>query len=399
MGGPLVGTMIDVMLVLLILLFAINGYRQGFVVGLLSFAGFFGGALLGLQLAPIAADQFSDATWRVIVALFVVFALALLGQALAGLLGAHIRLSIRHVAAQVLDDIGGSVISVCAVLVVTWMVAAPLASSSIPGVASAVRNSAIIRGVDEAMPQAVRGVYDSLRDTLDTNGFPDVFAGLQPTDVEPVPPPDPELANSEVVQQAEPSVVKVLGDAPDCSRRLEGSGFVYAPERVMTNAHVVAGTERIFIEVMGEERYPGEVVVYDPDRDLAVIYVPGLDAPTMLWAEEEAQTDQSAIVLGYPLDGPYQATPARIRDSRNVRGPDIYDEGTVVREVYSIRSEVRSGNSGGPLISLTGEVYGVIFAAAADDPETGYALTADEAAPVADAGRRATTPVSTGPCT
>jgi S1-C subfamily serine protease len=276
------------------------------------------------------------------------------------------------------------------------MVAAPLASAPVPWLASEVRRSAVIASVDNAMPEAVRRLYARLGAAVDQGDFPEVFGRLTPTRVRPVEPPDPRLANSAVVRTAERSVVKVLGEAPSCDRRLEGTGFVFAPQRVMTNAHVVAGTEDLIIEVNGE-RHDARVVVYDPLRDLAVLAVPSLSAPVLRFAAP-ARRGGGAIVVGYPLDGPYTAVSARIRDVREVRGPDIYNDRTVDREVYTIRATVRSGNSGGPLLAPNGTVYGVIFAAAVDDPQTGFALTARESAPVITAGRSRSTAVDTGPC-
>ncbi len=392
------GSLIDVVLVLLILMFGINGYRQGFVVGALSFAGFFGGALLGLQLAPLAARQFDTDAARVVMALTVIFVIAVIGQTLAALLGVRIRKLYQQRWAKVLDDIGGALVSVFAVLLVSWMVAVPLAHSGVPPLVKQVRESAIVNAVDGAMPQGVRGVYQSLRETIDTNQFPEVFGGLGPSRSRNVPPPDPELARSPVVRNAHASVVKVLGEAPSCGRRIEGTGFLYAPERIMTNAHVVAGTEELVIETT-RGRFDATVVAYHPDKDLAVLRVPGFSAPLLKWAPAPAEQDSGAIVVGYPLDGPYTATPARVRDMRDVRGPNIYESKTVVREVYSLRSRVVSGNSGGPLLDGQGAVLGVIFAAAADDPETGYALTVDESLSVADTGRSATGRVGTGDCT
>jgi S1-C subfamily serine protease len=172
---------------------------------------------------------------------------------------------------------------------------------------------------------------------------------------------------------------------------------VYAAERVMTNAHVVAGTRRIQVQT-SDGLLNGRVVVYDPRRDLAVIYVPGLSAPVMRFADEPARTGASAIVLGYPQDGPYNAQSARIRDVGNITGPDIYDVNDVTRQIYTIRALVRSGNSGGPLIAPTGRVLGVIFAAAADDRNVGFALTAAEAGSTAKAGTQRTAAVRTGDC-
>jgi S1-C subfamily serine protease len=135
-----------------------------------------------------------------------------------------------------------------------------------------------------------------------------------------------------------------------------------------------------------------------PAKDLAVVHVPGLKAPALAWAAEEARPDDSAVVVGYPLDGPFTAVAARVRDVRTVRGPDIYEQTTVIREVYTIRAVVRSGNSGGPLIDTEGHLLGVIFAAALDDDETGFALTQTEAVPVANAAKGRTDSVGTGAC-
>jgi S1-C subfamily serine protease len=391
-------SVIDVLLVLLMLVFAASGYRQGFVIGIMSFAGFIGGALIGLQLGPLLAGQFADEPIRVIVSLVTVFGIAVMGQALAGWLGAHLRHAITSETGQKVDDVGGAVVSIVAVALVAWLVALPLGSSSMPWLARSVRHSMLLGGIDKVMPPQAEALSEALRDTLDTRGFPDVFGGLAPTRVTEVPAPDPALAGSPVVAQARRSVVKVLGSAPSCSRRIEGSGFVYAPKHVMTNAHVVAGTRSIAVEVQGE-RHDGRVVLYDPNRDLAVIYVPGLGAPVMPFARSDGHSGDNAIVLGFPLDGPYNPQSARIRDVRRITGPDIYNSRNVTREIYTIKALVRSGNSGGPLMAPDGRVLGVIFAAAADDPKTGFAVTADEASGVGAAGRERTGSASTGRCT
>jgi S1-C subfamily serine protease len=388
---------VDGILILLMLVFAISGYRQGFVIGALSFGGFFSGVLIGLQIGPLIADRFTDPTARLVVSLVTIFAVAVLGQTLAGWLGTHLRRAIQSRPLQRADDAGGAAVSLVAVLLVAWLIAVPLGSTPFPGLNSAVRNSAILNGINSLMPEQAQALSSSLRSTLDTNGFPDVFGGLKPTEAKDVAAPDPALKGSQVVQRSKRSVIKVLGTAPSCSRRIEGSGFVYADERVKTNAHVVAGTRETSVEVNGR-RVDATVVVYDPDRDLAVLYVPGLTAPVMPFVQKQAPTGTSAIVLGYPQDGPYDAQSARVRDVGDITGPDIYDSGDVTREIYTIRSLVRSGNSGGPLVGTNGQVLGVIFAAAADDKNTGFALTAAEAAPVAKAGSTRTRAVRTGAC-
>ncbi|MGC4791362.1 MarP family serine protease [Micromonospora sp. DT178] len=389
---------VDLVLLLLMLVFAISGYRQGFVIGVLSFSGFFLGALVGLQVGPLLAQQFVDSGTRVLISLVAIFGLAVVGQALAGWVGSHLRKTITSDVAKRVDDVGGAFVSLFAVLLVAWLVAVPLGSSSLPWLASSVRNSALLTVVDRVLPDQAQQLSTALRDTVDTNGFPDVFGDLAPTRARQVSPPDPALAGSQVVVNSQRSVVKVLGSAPSCSRRIEGSGFVYADDRVMTNAHVVAGTRSTVVELNGD-RYDSKVVVYDPDRDLAVLHVPGLPGPSMRFAAGNAGSGADAIVLGFPLDGPYNAQSARIRDVDRITGPDIYSAGNVTREVYTIRALVQSGNSGGPLVSSNGLVLGVIFAAAADDPNTGFAVTAAEARPVALAGAERTRAVGTGDCT
>jgi S1-C subfamily serine protease len=388
---------VDGVLILLMLIFAISGYRQGFVIGALSFGGFFSGALIGLQVGPLIANQFSSGATRVVVSLVTIFALAVLGQTLAGWFGTRLRRAIASRPLQRLDDAGGAVVSLVAVLLVAWLVAVPLGSSSLPWLNKEVRSSAILGGINDLMPEQAQALSAGLRQTLDTNGFPDVFGGLARTQARQVEPPDPALAGLSVVSNSKKSVIKVLGTAPSCSRRIEGSGFVYANDRVMTNAHVVAGTHEVQVETT-KGRLDATVVVYDPERDLAVLYVPGLTAPVMQFAGKASETGSSAIVLGYPLDGPFNAQSARVRDVSKITGPDIYDSGDVTREIYTIRGLVRSGNSGGPLVSPTGKVLGVVFAAAADDRNTGFALTANEAAGTAQLGTSRTQGVETGEC-
>jgi S1-C subfamily serine protease len=392
------GLLVDVVIVLLALLFAINGYREGFIASATAFVGFLGGALIGIQLAPFAADFYQDALAKLVAALVVVFALAVGGMALATALGYRLRKRLRSNGSRRLDQLAGPIVSIAAVLLVTWVAAAPLANSSMPAVAGAVRNSSLVSGIDEYMPETVKGVYESLQESLNTSGMPNVFFGLDPTDARSVEPPDPELAASGVVVNAEESVLKVHGSARSCDRQIEGSSFVYDDELVATNAHVVAGTDAVQVESDGE-LLDAEVIVFEPERDLAILHVPGLDAPALPLESEAADSGDDAIVLGYPGGGPYTATAARVREARIVTGPDIYDDGAVTREVYQLYATIIGGNSGGPLLNADGEVIGVIFAAAVDDPETGYALTMDESAPVLEAGRTASGAVGTGSCT
>lgn len=389
--------MVDGILILLMLVFAISGYRQGFVIGALSFGGFFSGVLIGLQVGPLIANQFADGTVRLVVSLVAIFALAVLGQTLAGWLGTRLRRSISSPPLQRLDDAGGAVVSLVAVLLVAWLIAVPLGSTPFAGINKQVRSSAVLNGINSLMPEQAQALSAGLRESLNTNGFPDVFGGLARTNAREVAAPDPALAKAPVVVNSRRSVIKVLGTAPSCSRRIEGSGFVYADERVMTNAHVVAGTSAVQVETSDGPR-DGKVVVFDPARDLAVIYVPGLRAPVLPFVRAPVGPGANAIVLGYPLDGPYNAQAARISEAGDVTGPAIDESAEVTREVYTIRALVRRGNSGGPLVAPNGDVLGVIFAVARDDRNVGFALTAAEASGPAKLGVNRTRGVETGAC-
>lgn len=390
-------SVIDLIIVLLALLFAINGYRQGFVVSAMSFIGFLGGAALGLQVASPVATHLTTGDGQAVLAVAVVVLCAMVGQILTVYLGHLVRQRMTWRPAWVADSAGGAAISALAVLLVAWMVATPLASAPLPGLSKAVRRSEIIHAVDGAVPGPVRDLYQSLRETLQRGGFPEVFGPLVPTRVPDVPAPDPRLLSSAAVRADRLSVVKVVGVAFSCNRRIEGSGFVYAPQRVLTNAHVVAGVGHPVVQTQGGQ-LGATVVLYDPNTDIAVLQVPGLSARPLQFASTLAESRQDAIITGYPEDGPFYAGAARIRDVQRIRGPNIYSTRTVIRQAYAIRGTVRSGNSGGPLLAPDGSVYGVIFAAAVDDPDTGFALTADQVVADARAGSEATQQVNTGGC-
>ena len=199
-----------------------------------------------------------------------------------------------------------------------------------------------------------------------------------------------------MVGAARGSVVKIRGVAPSCQKVLEGTGFVVSPNRVMSNAHVVAGSESVTVEVDGQT-YDAFVVSYDPNADISILDVPDLPAAPLSFVDELAPPGTDAIVMGYPGGGDFTATPARIRETIELNGPDIYRKTTVTREVYTIRGTVRQGNSGGPMINRGGKVLGVVFGAAVDDADTGFVLTSDEVgAQLAKVGSTARVP--TGVC-
>jgi S1-C subfamily serine protease len=389
---------VDLALIVLALVFAMSGFRQGVIVSAASFVGFFGGAVIGAQLSgPVSEKLATSSVTRVFVALVVVLAGALLGQLLAGMVGRAVRKRVTWEPAKMVDAVAGAVVSAAAVLLVAWMVATPLASSPLPGVAGSVRQSALVQAVDHTVPPQVRSLYDSLRQAIDRNGLPDVLDPLTPTDARQVPAPDQALLDSPVVASVQGSVVQIRGIASSCSKQIDGSGFVYAAQRVMTNAHVLAGVTDPQVTAEGEV-YDATAVYVDEETDIAVLAVPGLPQVPLRFAVTPVDTGADAIVMGYPGGGPFYVGPARVRDRGEISGPDFRSTGTVQRDVYALFGQVRAGNSGGPLIAPDGTVLGVVFASAIDDPETGYALTAAEVTTAATTGAGSSAEVDTGPC-
>jgi S1-C subfamily serine protease len=226
-----------------------------------------------------------------------------------------------------------------------------------------------------------------------------VSSAVQPSAQPPVLPveaPDTNLANSPLVAATRGSVVKIRGTARSCLKVLEGTGFVVAPHRVMSVAHVVAGTDSVSVEVDGTT-LDAHVVSYDPNADVSILDVPTLTAQPLTFTDSTAATGTDALLLGYPSASSFVATPARIRDVIQLDGPDIYHTATVHREVYLISGTVTQGDSGAPLIDPTGRVLGMTFGRSVDDPDTGFVLTAKQLAPqLAKLGN--TAPVSTGAC-
>ncbi|MDP9397304.1 MAG: MarP family serine protease [Actinomycetota bacterium] len=391
-------TLLDLLLVVSAASFALSGYRQGFLVGVLGFTGFLGGCLAGMALAPRIVGSWDSGPRQAVTAVAIVVLAAGLGQALLGLLGSMLRHRLTWRPARLLDAGFGATAGVVAVLVVAWAIASALRQAPFPAVARAIGNSHVLAAVDTVMPQRSAGVVDAFEDLLDERGFPQVFGGLSPERISPVEPPEGSLAAAPGVRSAARSIVEVIGAARACRRQVEGSGFVYAPERVLTNAHVVAGVDAPVLRVGGTGRsYAARVVVYDPRRDLAVLAVPGLDAPALRFDAEVERADE-AVVAGFPRGGPYRVVPARVREELTARGADIYDSGRVNRRILSLYTDIEPGNSGGPLLSPAGRVHGVVFAKSLDDEHTGYALTVGETRPVANAGLRATEAVDTQAC-
>jgi S1-C subfamily serine protease len=390
---------VDLLLLIMAVLVAWSGWRHGLISGVLSFVGFVAGALVGILLAPTVLSWLGvSGVVGLAVTMAVTLLLAGVGNAALVTLGnlARSKLVLRPLRA--IDSAGGALFGVASLAVVSWLLASALVALPDGGVATLVRGSTVLGTIDNSVPDRARTWVSDLGHLLDDSGLPRVFSGLGAEPIVPVAAPDPALLEVKAVRRSWNSLVQVEGLAPECGALVDGSGFVYAPGRVMTNAHVVAGTRRLEVKIRGTGRaYPATVVYLDPDVDVAVLSVPELSAPALPFADN-ARSGTPAVVAGFPGGGPLTAVPARVRATITAQGKDIYGTGDVVREVYSLRADVRPGNSGGPLLSEDGEVYGVVFAAGIDDPDTGYALTAAQVRDAAVSGRLADKSVATGSC-
>ncbi len=389
---------VDAIVLAAIVVFAWTGWRQGFVAGLLSFGGFLIGALTAALLLPRVLEGFALPGFlgAVILATAILVA-ALAGQTLASFLGRRLRSAMTWKGVQVVDSAAGAALNVVALAVVLWIIATAVGLVPSLAVAREIRSSLVLRTLDSAVPDRARDLFSGLRNAVDASGLPRVFSGFGQYAGPQVPAPNDRLLRDPAIRAAWPSLVKVTAVA--CDAVVTGSGFAYASGRILTNAHVVAGSEQPSVRIPGDPlSYAATVVAIDPRLDLAVLRVDGLPAPPLAFATRAAETGDSAVVAGFPGGGDLEAEAARIRARIDARGEDIYGRSGVVRDVYSFRGTVVPGNSGGPLLAPNGRVYGVVFAAGLGEEETGYAITAEQAAPLAAQGVTASNAVDTGRC-
>lgn len=388
---------LDLLLVLLLIGYGVSGFRQGFVMGALGVVGLLGGGLFGVIVTPLILRRFEPSLSISLIALAIVLGCAVIGQAVGAQLGAAVKAKMTWRPAYVVDAAGGVGLSMAAALVVCWILGTAVATAHLGELTRLVNGSAILSTVNRVMPEYADRAMLAFSRVVDPQIFPRYLAPFAPEEIQPTPEPDRAVLADPDIERAADSVVKILGVADQCARSLEGSGFVYSDDRVMTNAHVVAGVSDPVVRTRDGQNYPAKVVTYDPERDIAVLSVPDIDARALDFDLDAARGDSGAV-LGYPGNGPFRAGASRIRAEQRLRGPNIYGSDEVVREVYSLYAEVRPGNSGGPLIGDDGSVAGLIFAASVEDQNTGYALTAKEVAGAARQGIASDAPVSTGAC-
>jgi S1-C subfamily serine protease len=388
-------TLLDLVLVVVLLGYLVTGIRNGFLVTLGGIAGFVAGAVAAFFAIPLVSGWVPDNPWRLIAVIATVVVLVILGQAVGSALGASIRRWSDFPPLRIIDRILGGVVNVVVAALVLSMLAFSVGTLGVPFLSQQLAASQVIRGIDTVTPGPVRTWMAELRTIAVDDGIPRILETVGP--VAPADVPDASVDTPELAAAAA-SVVRITGTAFQCGQNQTGSGFVVAPGRVVTNAHVVAGVDEPVVEVPGGGALPGRVVQLDTARDIAVIAVDGLQAAPLPLGEE-LDNGATAAFAGYPAGGPYRIQPASVQSLSPVLVNNIYGADPQPIEVYSLAADVQQGNSGGPLLDLQGRVAGVVFAKSTANAPVGYALSLAELRPIAESAPGLDDAVSAGQCT
>lgn len=394
-------TAFDVALIVFAVLAGAAGWSQGLVAGASTLVGFVVGAVVGRlagpPLAELAVDQgIASEAGASGLATLLPLILGIVFACGGGWTGATLKTALGDGPGRVVDALGGALTGTVAFFLIVWLVAGWVRTTPLVAANEAVAESRVVSVLDRIAPVTSAEAVGAISQALATNGFPQVFAG-ESERIQSVGEPDPAMID--VGREMEERTVRVTTTASQCPALQSGSGWVFDDDLVMTNAHVVSGSTGRIVQVGGAGRpYKAELVLLDAARDIAVLRVPGLDAQPLELGDPLA-ADDDAVVVGYPENGPYTISPARVREAVTAQGLDIYDEDTVVRDVYALRAVVRSGNSGGPVLDDEGRAVGMVFARSGEDPETGYALTLSELEEALAEGRSAEERVPVGGCT
>lgn len=378
---------LDIAIVVLLLSAVGFGAARGFWLTVFEYAGLVIGFFAGAWVAPRILERLPiDATGlRVAVVMLALGGGAAFGSSLLHQAGQLVRATAHVVpTTRVVDQVAGGLLTAAVTLTVIWYVALTVIRGPVDEVARHVRQSSIVASLDVIAPQPPL-LLVQLQEQLAGDLLPQLFAGLEPTFPGGLQP-DPVNAQSEGVRRAAQSTVKV--QATGCGGLNFGSGAVVAPERIVTNAHVVSGTRSVVVIVPGAPRPArAEVLAFDPVRDVAVLAVPGLELPPLSFGV--ARHGMQAAIVGYPGGGPEQVVPAVIQGEIRGEGRDIFDHGAVTREVIVLSGRARPGNSGGPLVDTDGRMLGVVFAGSLSRPEQSYALALAEVVPALEAAAAA----------
>lgn len=393
-----VDLIVDLCIAVAVCLSVYLGWRQGAFASVLSMVGVLAGLICGAAIAPLMMSLTEHVALRFLLALGVMVMLVGVGNLIGGALGANVREQMKWRQSLVLDSIAGAMFQAFATLTVLWLVSIPVVTG-LPGpLAQGIQSSRVLGFVDRAVPTKLGEFPAKISAMLSDSGLPPLISPFNRHDNIAVAAPAIEVEDVALIERLRPAVVHVVGSAPTCAKRLMGSGFVVDNSHVITNAHVVAGTDEVSLEsVVGT--FPAEVVFYDPQLDIAVLHAKDMNIPPLPWATRPAASGQDAVVMGFPAGGPFEAAPARVRESLLISGTDIYAQGRIEREAYTVRGTIRQGNSGGPMINLQGEVIGVVFGADAhQNSDIGYALTAESVQAAIGDLSALTQPVGTKEC-
>lgn len=389
---------VDLIVVGLLLLVAMIGWYRGLVRSVLSVAGTIGGAIVASAALPWILDRFGILGPAAAAVSIGVLLLGIgIGNALAVFIGRPLWMALQHGPGRVVDAAAGALVSVVAGVVVIWLLAATVVSLPSRQLSDAVQSSALLKTVERMAPNQASDLAYSVRRFLDQVNLPDVFFGLEGLPGSKVAPPPKNISQDAVI--ASQSVVRVSGPTPACGQGSTGSGFVYATDRIATNAHVVAGMSQVRVVSSDGRSWGADVVLFNPDLDVAVLFVPGLGLNPL--SPARLSDKDAAVIAGYPGGGPLDLRSGRVvtRTSESpVFSDNIYGESVAPREIYVVRGRVIPGNSGGPLLTRGGEYAGIVFASSQQYAKTGFALTnktVDQS--LARAADR-TLPVSTGQC-
>lgn len=386
-------TVLDVLLVLLLLVSLVNGYRSGLLGSLSGILGVVAGGIAAYFVVPLVGAWVPEPEWRTPATLAVALLLILTGLSIGTSVGHSLRRRTQRSKLRVVDRVLGAAFTAIASALVASMVALSVGALGIPFLSPAIASSTVIRSINDLTPDPVRTFLAQLRSAAVQETLPrivDAFTG-------PAPDLPPANVRSDALTLASRSVVKVTGTAYACGQSQSGTGFVVSDNRIVTNAHVVAGVTNPVIEAPSGEAVPGEIVYFDPVDDLAVIAVSGLSTAPLALSDDLAPGSE-AVADGYPFGGPFVSDPAEVISVGTLNVADIYGQDPTPREVYTLASNVQQGESGGPLLTAAGRVAGVVFAKAATTPNVGYALAMAELEPVASAAGGLNDAVSSGTC-
>jgi S1-C subfamily serine protease len=386
--------LLDVVILLLLVLALFSGFQRGAALQLVTYTGLIIGLIVGALLAPRTAALGNDPFTQAMIALVTLTGLAALGDGIGWAIGRRVWVAARRSALSPVDQAAGSVVAGLATLLTVWFLAFNLVQGPFQSISREIRGSAVVRSIDAVLPRPP-SLLAQVRGFLDRFGFPEVFAGLPPAPAGPVDgPTDAEAGRA--FETAADSTFKIVGQA--CDRIQEGSGFLIEPGYVVTNAHVVAGVQAPEVQHQNGQVFAATTVLFDDDLDLAVLRIEGDPAADLDLEQSPPDRGATGAVVGYPRGGGLTGEKAAVRRTLMAIGRDIYGRDTVEREVVELQANVVPGNSGGPFVTVDGQVAGVVFAASTTNDGVGYALTAAEVNPPIQRALGRTAPVSTGPC-